>query len=73
MVDFDNTSKGKLFSTSAIKIHELLFQASANAPVLFETPCEISGQSYIDGGVGGNCPLAQAMPTQYYQINMVGY
>ena len=36
--------------------------ASACAPVYFDAPTCIGDTDYIDGGVGGNCPLAQAIP-----------
>merc|ERR1712025_473674 len=35
---------------------------SACAPVYFDAPTSIGDIDYIDGGVGGNCPLAQAIP-----------
>jgi predicted acylesterase/phospholipase RssA len=43
------------------KLVEVL-KASACAPVYFETPTKIDGTAYVDGGVGGNCPLVQAIP-----------
>ena len=36
--------------------------ASSNAPIYFDTPVKIFGHSYVDGGVGGNCPLKQVFP-----------
>lgn len=36
--------------------------ATTDAPVYFETPVKIGHHDYVDGGVGGNCPLAQAIP-----------
>ena len=39
-----------------------VLQASSNAPIYFHTPVSIGDSKYIDGGVGGNCPLAQAIP-----------
>lgn len=41
--------------------------ASSSAPTYFATPAkveEIDGTKtdYVDGGVGGNCPLLQAVP-----------
>ncbi len=39
-----------------------VLKASACAPVFFETPAIIHTKTYIDGGVGGNCPIALAIP-----------
>ena len=39
-----------------------VLKASACAPVYFETPTSIGDMRYVDGGVGGNCPLAMAIP-----------
>ena len=39
-----------------------VLKASACAPVYFEAPTSIQNVDYIDGGVGGNCPLALAIP-----------
>lgn len=36
--------------------------ATADAPVYFNTPVKIGHHEYVDGGVGGNCPLVQAIP-----------
>ena len=36
--------------------------ATAAAPVYFKTPVKIGSHEYVDGGVGGNCPLVQAIP-----------
>ncbi len=45
----------------SLSVVEVL-KASACAPVFFDAPAKVGEQSYIDGGVGGNCPLAQAIP-----------
>jgi len=39
-----------------------VLKASTCAPVYFKAPTSIGEVDYIDGGVGGNCPLAQAIP-----------
>ncbi|XP_046840315.1 uncharacterized protein LOC124434459 isoform X2 [Xenia sp. Carnegie-2017] len=36
--------------------------ASSNAPICFDTPVDIGDDKFVDGGVGGNCPLKQAIP-----------
>ncbi|XP_046840726.1 uncharacterized protein LOC124434846 isoform X2 [Xenia sp. Carnegie-2017] len=36
--------------------------ATSNAPIYFEIPVKVGEDKYIDGGVGGNCPLGQAIP-----------
>ena len=55
-----------LFDTSneAYKYYKTIqvLLASSNAPVYFDTPVRIGGLEFVDGGVGGNCPLAQAIP-----------
>ena len=43
------------------KVSDVL-RASADAPMFFTTPTYICDVPYVDGGVGGNCPLAQAIP-----------
>ncbi|XP_046840098.1 uncharacterized protein LOC124434260 [Xenia sp. Carnegie-2017] len=43
------------------KAYEILL-ATSNAPVYFETPVTIGDSKYIDGGIGANCPLKQAIP-----------
>ena len=35
--------------------------ATSDAPVYFEGPVKVGDQFYVDGGVGGNCPLKQVM------------
>ena len=35
--------------------------ATTDAPVYFETPVKIGEETFVDGGVGGNCPLKQVM------------
>ena len=54
----------KIFDTRgsvSYPVKEVL-KASSCAPVYFDTPTQIMGVSYVDGGVGGNCPLFQAIP-----------
>ncbi|XP_046840318.1 uncharacterized protein LOC124434461 isoform X2 [Xenia sp. Carnegie-2017] len=36
--------------------------ATSNAPIYFDTPVKIGNDEFVDGGVGANCPLAQAIP-----------
>ncbi|XP_046840655.1 uncharacterized protein LOC124434790 [Xenia sp. Carnegie-2017] len=43
------------------KAYEVLL-ASSNAPIYFNTPVDIGNDKFVDGGVGGNCPLKQAIP-----------
>ena len=33
--------------------------ATSDAPVYFAGPVSIGEKHYVDGGVGGNCPLKQ--------------
>ena len=56
--------KLEIFDTRQESSHPLVdvLKASACAPIYFQTPTMIGGIEYIDGGVGGNCPLAQAIP-----------
>ena len=42
------------------KVTDVL-KATSNAPVFFNTPITINGVPYVDGGVGGNCPLPQGL------------
>ena len=54
----------KIFDTRgsvSYPVKEVL-KASSCAPVYFDTPTLINGVSYVDGGVGGNYPLVQAIP-----------
>ena len=37
--------------------------ATTDAPVYFNGPVQIEDSFYVDGGLGGNCPLKQAIPT----------
>ena len=65
----EGDQKLKIFDTRSSISHPLkqVLQASSCAPVYFVTPttvkdgdgCEIQ---FVDGGVGGNCPLVQAIP-----------
>ncbi len=38
-----------------------VLKASAAAPTFFVTPCKIGRRNYVDGGIGGNCPVQQAI------------
>ena len=62
-------------STVSHKVTEVL-KASADAPMFFITPTYVGDVPYVDGGVGGNCPLAQAIPrmrelTKFGRLNSV--
>ena len=64
----DKKEPGKLeiFDTANVNqqhlsIHEVLM-ASCDAPRYFKTPVQIGEDEYVDGGVGGNCPLTKAIP-----------
>ena len=57
LVLFDTSNEAyKYYKTNQVLL------ASSNAPVYFDTPVRIGGLEFVDGGVGGNCPLAQAIP-----------
>ena len=57
LVLFDTrTESYKFYKTRQVLL------ASSNAPVYFETPVIIGSKEFVDGGVGGNCPLIQAIP-----------
>ena len=64
----------KIFDTRgsiSYPVKEVL-KASSCAPVYFDTPTQIMGVNYVDGGVGGNCPLFQAIPRmQEIQCNNI--
>ena len=47
--------------------------ASADAPVYFKTPVKIGDSLYVDGGVGGNCPLKQVFPLARSRFNKVDF
>ena len=54
-----------LFDTSSedywnYKAKEVLL-ATSNAPVYFDTPVKIGDEYFVDGGIGGNCPLIKAI------------
>ncbi|XP_046840093.1 uncharacterized protein LOC124434255 [Xenia sp. Carnegie-2017] len=58
--------KLELFDTASedyelYKTYQVLL-ATSNVPVYFNTPVHIGNEDFVDGGVGGNCPLAQAIP-----------
>ena len=40
--------------------------------LILRTPTRIGDHLYIDGGVGGNCPLAQAIP-RMRELSKVGH
>ena len=68
----------ELFDTRAAVSHKVteVLKASADAPMYFVTPTYVGDVPYVDGGVGGNCPLAQAIPrmrelTKYGTLNSV--
>ena len=56
-----------IFDTRLQRSHSLVevLMASACAPVYFDAPTCIGDTDYIDGGVGGNCPLAQTIPRMF--------
>ncbi len=60
----DGTDKLELFDTRYPISHDVVsvLKASTNAPVYFQTPIKVGNHLYVDGGVGGNCPLVQAIP-----------
>ncbi|XP_046840404.1 uncharacterized protein LOC124434566 [Xenia sp. Carnegie-2017] len=57
LVMFDTFSKDNRY----YKAYKVLL-ASSSAPIFFDKPTEIGSHKYVDGGIGGNCPLAQAIP-----------
>ncbi|XP_046840154.1 uncharacterized protein LOC124434311 [Xenia sp. Carnegie-2017] len=57
LVLFDTANKDQ----KNYKAYEVLL-ASSNAPFYFDTPVVIGNTKYVDGGLGGNCPLKQAIP-----------
>ena len=60
----NNTDIKSMYKPYSEENHRLVevLKASACAPVYFRAPTSIGGVDYIDGGVGGNCPLTQAIP-----------
>jgi len=61
--DINNSDVLQLFdSKSDAQLVTEVLLGSSNAPIYFNIPSAIGLRKYIDGGVGGNCPLAQAMP-----------
>ena len=54
----------EIFDTRSVRSYKVVdvLKASCDAPVVFQTPTTIKGVHYVDGGVGGNCPLVQAIP-----------
>ncbi|XP_046840321.1 uncharacterized protein LOC124434463 [Xenia sp. Carnegie-2017] len=57
LVMFDTFSKDNAY----YKAYKVML-ASSSAPIFFDKPTEIGSHKYVDGGIGGNCPLAQAIP-----------
>ena len=53
---FDTRTK----SQKDFKVTDVL-KATSNAPIYFDTPTMIKEIPYVDGGVGGNCPMPQAL------------
>jgi predicted acylesterase/phospholipase RssA len=51
---FDSKTNSELDVVSVLK-------ATSDAPLYFVTPTEVNGKMYIDGGVGGNCPLTEVI------------
>ena len=72
-IDYFHQKEGgyrlKVFDTTepiTYKICDVLI-ASSSAPTYFTTPAKVEEMDgteidYVDGGVGGNCPLLQAVP-----------
>ena len=60
----DDAYTMEIFDTRSVRSYKVVdvLKASCDAPVVFETPTTIKGVHYVDGGVGGNCPLVQAIP-----------
>ena len=42
------------------KVTDVL-KATSNAPIYFKTPTMINEVPYVDGGLGGNCPISQGL------------
>lgn len=64
----------KFFNTVSLadrnlKISEVLL-ATCDAPVYFKGPTKVGDRKFVDGGVGGNCPLKQAIPAA---MDLMGY
>ena len=57
----------EIFDTRSVRSYKVVdvLKASCDAPVVFQTPTTIKGVHYVDGGVGGNCPLVQAIPRMH--------
>ena len=47
--------------------------ASADAPIYFKSPVKIGESSFVDGGVGGNCPIKQVLPLAQKRFSSVEY
>ena len=60
----DDAYTMEIFDTRSVRSYNVVdvLKASCDAPVVFQTPTTIKGVHYVDGGVGGNCPLVQAIP-----------
>ena len=52
---FDTHSKSMNYPVTDV------LKATSNAPVYFETPIRINQIPYVDGGLGGNCPMSQGV------------
>ena len=53
-----------IFDTHAKSKNQLVtdvLKATSNAPVYFQTPIYIDQNAHVDGGIGGNCPMAQGV------------
>ena len=68
LVLFDTVS----LETRATNVVEALL-ASTAAPVYFKTPVRIADKSFVDGGVGGNCPLKQVLPLAKSHFSRVDF
>ena len=59
----ERPDKMVLFTSGENDCHQVtdILKASADAPIFFQTHVEIFGKKFVDGGVGGNSPLQQAL------------
>ena len=46
--------------------------ATSDAPVYFYGPVKIGEEFYVDGGVGGNCPLKQVSVERWDSYTFLG-
>ena len=56
LVSFDGNDQ----DNGNIEIREVL-KGATNVPILFYNRVEIKGRLVVDGGIGGNCPIGQAI------------